>query len=296
MIPGMRRPQRPQRPMGSGASNRMGTGMFRNRGGRAGGGGNRGMGFATGGVGAAAGALGGGPPGSPGPTPTFSQPAGEGGGYDPGAAAGALMGGGPTSGPTTYTAQNDPLLMENVGNLRKRMSADVTTAQKQKARADIATDEESQRKKLATMAARSGGAGAMNEMAGDLADSTMRKSAGAMTDIGINAEKRLDDLTIGGQGIMAAPGGRNLDERRFQSDVDARLASNALQRDAFNAGNYWQGQNFNAGREDAQFNQGMQVAQFGRQRRRGGFGGGRGGRGIGGRMGAAGSFSGFGVR
>lgn len=228
---------------GARSSNRVASQTFRNNGagGRAGGGGG--------------GAMQGGPPGQYGGVGPV-QPVG-GGMFDPGQASGALM-----TGSTTYTAQNDPLLMENVQNLRGRMSADVTTAQKDKAKADISNATASQQKQIATAAARSGGGGAANEMAGDLADKSVRTEAGALTNIDIEAEKRKDALTMGGQGIYAAPGARNLEERGFQANVDAGKAAQALAGANFNAGNYWQGQNFNAGRQDAGFNQAMQYAQY----------------------------------
>lgn len=224
------------------------------------------------------------PGGALGPTGGISQPVGGGqtwggpggGMVNPGQAAGAL-----TTGPTTYTAQNDPLLMKNVKNLEGRMSADVETAQKQRAAADISTAAESERKKLAGMSARSGGQGALNEMSGDLADKTMRARAGAMTDIGIEGQKRQDALVMGGQGIYAAPGQQNLAERGFLANVDAQKASQALGMGSLNL----QGEQLASQNQANAFNQSMQMAQFMNQPgyggSSGGFGGGYGGYGKG---------------
>jgi hypothetical protein len=102
--------------------------------------------------------------------------------------------------------QADPLLAEQVGNLRSRMGADTTARATAKAEARIRAQAAGQKKALASRLGRiDAPASSIAKLQGGIDEAARRSAAGATADIQLGRERDLDNLTLGGQGIMSAP-------------------------------------------------------------------------------------------
>lgn len=104
---------------------------------------------------------------------------------------------------------SDPLLQEQVENLRKRLGSDNTQAMKDRSATDIAAV-------TAGLKARQKAAGGGKSSvlgtrdAGALDEASGRQTLRAMQDVDFNDQARKDNLVLGGQGIMGAQGNREL--------------------------------------------------------------------------------------
>jgi hypothetical protein len=111
----------------------------------------------------------------------------------------------------------DPYLQEQVENLRKRMGEDTTKRATEQAQSNIRDQMagmlEGGEEEAARRGVGPGGAGA-----GQISEAGLRAGAKAASDIQMGQQKRLDELTLGGQGIMAAPGAQRMAKQAALSD------------------------------------------------------------------------------
>lgn len=106
----------------------------------------------------------------------------------------------------------DPLLQEQVDELRRRRSSDTTERATNRAESHILDRAAGQKSMLKGRVGGSGGrqAGVEAKLEGRIDDNAARAAAAAAADIQLGEEQRLDNLAIAGQGIMSAPGDRDL--------------------------------------------------------------------------------------
>lgn len=97
----------------------------------------------------------------------------------------------------------DPLLLEQVQNLRDRRSADQTQRATDQAGSQIRDFAAGQKAISDERAARSGRSQGFQDSGID--EAAQRAQAGAAAKIQMNEEQRLDNLVLGGQAIMSAP-------------------------------------------------------------------------------------------
>jgi hypothetical protein len=110
---------------------------------------------------------------------------------------------------TGRETQGDPLLQEQVGNLRNRMSADPRQRAQDFAAQDIGARQRAGQAGLSEDMARrgiAGDSGAAMELRSKINETAMKESARSAAGIALGRERDLDALTLGGQGIMSAPG------------------------------------------------------------------------------------------
>lgn len=110
---------------------------------------------------------------------------------------------------TMLTRPNtDPNLQTQVDRLGRRMSSDTTQHAIQRAGGAIRDQGSAQQAALKTNLARRGigGSGVGDQLSQNIDARTQRAQAGSASDISLGRERDLDALTLGGQGIMAAPG------------------------------------------------------------------------------------------
>lgn len=105
----------------------------------------------------------------------------------------------------------DPLLAEQVQNLRNRLSTDTTDRAINRATGSIADAAAGAKSGMRTALARRGvgtleGEGVGGSELGKIDAAAQRAKAGASADISLKREQDLDRLVLGGQGIMGAPG------------------------------------------------------------------------------------------
>ena len=106
------------------------------------------------------------------------------------------------AGPST-----DPNLQTQVDRLGQRLSADTTGHAIDRASGAIRDQASGQQAALRTNLARRGvDGGAGDKLSQNIDARSQRAQAGAASDISLGRERDLDALTLGGQGIMAAPG------------------------------------------------------------------------------------------
>ena len=158
--------------------------------------------------------------------------------------------------------QADPNLQTQVDRLNQRMSSDTSALQKNKALTDLAAQGSAMKEQALARASMSGQAtgGAMS----DIEAAIQRQQAAAAQGIDIGQQNRLDALTLGGQGIMAAPG---QDAFARQRALNAFLGQGAGQAGQM-AGNLLAQHGIGLNQWQAQQNVGLQqqqLAQGGRQ-------------------------------
>lgn len=137
------------------------------------------------------------------------------------AGAGAARGGvaaAPGATGTSNTAQISPYLLSQIGRYEDRLSADTTKRAIDNSNLGIADS-------AALMAAdakgRMAGRGILNSGAGDafvnkrITQPAQRQAAGAAADIALGRERDLDNLVLGGTGLMTAPDAIALDSQRL---------------------------------------------------------------------------------
>jgi hypothetical protein len=109
---------------------------------------------------------------------------------------------------TLMRPNTDPNLQTQVDRLGQRLSSDTTQHAIQRASGAIRDQASGQQAALKTQMARRGisGSGVGDQLAGNIDARSQRAQAGAASDISLGRERDLDALTLGGQGIMAAPG------------------------------------------------------------------------------------------
>lgn len=135
----------------------------------------------------------------------------------------------------------DPLLLEQVQNLRNRMSADTTKQAIGKAQGNTADVAAGAAQAARERASAQGTAGNVEGVQQGIDERSQRIQAGQATDITLDREKQLDALTLGGQGIMSAPGQREL----TQTGMTDALLQNAGGQAGAIAGNQLGGAQLN---------------------------------------------------
>lgn len=102
----------------------------------------------------------------------------------------------------------DPNLQTQVDRLGQRLSADTTNRAIDRAGSAIKDAAAGRQTALTSSLARRGlsGSGVEASERGKIAAQAQRAQAGAAADISLGRERDLDALTLGGQGIMSAPG------------------------------------------------------------------------------------------
>lgn len=102
----------------------------------------------------------------------------------------------------------DPNLQTQVDRLGQRLSTDTTQHAIQRAGGAIRDQASAQQAALKTNLARRGigGSGAGDQLSQNIDARSQRAQAGSASDISLGRERDLDALTLGGQGIMSAPG------------------------------------------------------------------------------------------
>jgi hypothetical protein len=122
----------------------------------------------------------------------------------------------------------DPLQQEQVDNLRSRMSSDTTERAIQRAQLATKTQAAGQKRGLQRMLSRNGiSGGAEAKLGMNIDAAAARTAAGQAADIAQGAETRLDNLTLGGQGIMSAPGQYRLAQQQVANSLLGLGASTA---------------------------------------------------------------------
>lgn len=122
----------------------------------------------------------------------------------------------------------DPLLNEEVQNFRNRLSAD-TTARATSRASNAITDATAAAKQAARERAAAQGTGAsMEPVLAAMDEKSQRAKAGAAADIALGREGQLDQLVLGGAGIMGAPGAREASLLGQAGSLAGNIASNQL--------------------------------------------------------------------
>lgn len=121
--------------------------------------------------------------------------------------------------------QVDPLLMEQVKNLRERMSADQTQRATERAGSNIRDFAAGQRVAADEAASRMGRPQGYRNASID--EAAQRAQAKASADIQMGQQQRLDALTLGGQGIMSAPSQEALQREAGVTNLIAGLGGQA---------------------------------------------------------------------
>ena len=127
-------------------------------------------------------------------------------------------------------ATPDPLLAENVQNLRNRMSADTTQRAIDRSSSAVTDSLAGAVQRSREAAARSGTAGNYAPQVQALEEGAQRAQAGAAAGIALGREQSLDQLALGAGSAYAAPSGRDLSLLGQASG--AANASAATQSDA----------------------------------------------------------------
>lgn len=135
----------------------------------------------------------------------------------------------------------DPLLMENVQNLRNRLSTDTTGRAIDRAGSKIADAAAGAKAGMRTNLARRGisGTGAGEQQLEQVDQAAQRAQAGSAADISLGREHDLDALVLGGEGIMRAPGEMGLAKEGQILSTIGQGAGNAAQREQLAQG--WAG-------------------------------------------------------
>jgi len=102
----------------------------------------------------------------------------------------------------------DPNLQKQIDRLEARLSTDTTGRAIDRAGSAITDAAAGRKSALRTEQARRGtlGTGTGDQQSGQIDAAAARLQAGSAADISLGRESQLDALTLGGQGIMAAPG------------------------------------------------------------------------------------------
>lgn len=167
------------------------------------------------------------------PTP-FSDAPGSGGGQTGGGfQAPSAPSVGPGMSPTTNTAGPDPNLSWLSDKYKSRFDTSNTARAIDRSNASIADSAALMNKdaqaSLASRGARGGGvAGAFIQK--NITDKAQRQAAGAAADISQGEQTRLDNLTMGGSGIMGAQGQLALGQQSLANQQYATSANIALQQ------------------------------------------------------------------
>jgi hypothetical protein len=158
----------------------------------------------------------------------------------------------------------DPNLQTQVNRLGQRLSTDTTQHAIDRAQGNIRDQAAGQQAALRTRNARSGvEGGAAMQMGQNIDARSQRAQAGAASDISLGRERDLDALTLGGQGIMSAPGQftqnkNNTDLGQIAGGIGAANTPAQLQLGQQNLGlQQWQ-----AGNNASNQNQDRQMAQW----------------------------------
>ncbi len=165
----------------------------------------------------------------------------------------------------------DPNLQTQVDRLGQRLSSDTTQHAIQRAGGAIQDAGSAQHAALKTNLARRGlgGEGAGGQLGSNIDARTQRLQAGSASDISLGRERDLDALTLGGQGIMAAPGQFSMardsqDMSGIAGGISAASTPAQLQLGQQNLGlQTWQaGQNQSGSAQDRAFAQWMALQKM----------------------------------
>jgi hypothetical protein len=153
----------------------------------------------------------------------------------------------------------DPLLTEQVQNLRSRISNDPTQAAIRAATVGIEDNLATMLQRNRERAAAMGGSGGGGEIEGaqNLEDAAKRDIARASTDIALNRQDAIDRLILGGSTIMAAPGQREILGRQLRQGSLAQAGAAASNI----AGNQQAAQQFGANLAQVEAEMAMQQQQ-----------------------------------
>ena len=172
---------------------------------------------------------------------------------------------------TLGQSRTNPNLQTQVDRLGQRLSTDTTQHAIGRATGAIRDQASAQQAALKTQMARRGisGSGVGDQLAGNIDARSQRAQAGAASDISLGRERDLDALTLGGQGIMSAPGQFSMardaaDLGAISGGVSAANPAAQLQLGQQNLGlQTWQaGQNQQGSAQDRAFAQWMALQRM----------------------------------
>lgn len=135
--------------------------------------------------------------------------------------------------------QVNPLLMEQVQNLRNRMSNDTTQQATDFANQNVRQQAGAAQRSLTEDLARRGmrgDSGVAAQLGGQISADAQRQMAGNAANIGLQRQANLDQLVLGGQGIMAAPGQQQLAQQQMTNSMIPEIGGLAGQQANYQLG------------------------------------------------------------